>query len=63
MDTMASTNQIRQSLVNSNLHYFVNESPHSVWITIRKKFLNTDITKIVEKPGEIEDAKETGSLQ
>ena len=29
----------RQSLLNSGLHYFINESPHSIWITIRKKFI------------------------
>ena len=28
------------SLVKSGLHYFVNKSPHSIWITVRKKFIN-----------------------
>lgn len=40
MSTMESTNIIRQSLVQSNLHYFLNESPHSIWITIRKRLIN-----------------------
>ena len=39
MNTNQSCNDLRQSLVKSNLHYFLNESPHSIWITIRKKFL------------------------
>jgi hypothetical protein len=32
-------NEVRQSLVYSGLHYFIEESPHSNWITIRKKFI------------------------
>ena len=40
METVKSCNDVRQSLVDSGLHYFINESPHSIWITIRKKFLN-----------------------
>ena len=40
METVKSCNDVRQSLVNSGLHYFVNESPHSIWITIRKKYLS-----------------------
>ena len=39
MNTIKSCNELRQSLVKSGLHYFINESPHSIWITIRKKFL------------------------
>ena len=39
MNTIRSCNDVRQSLVNSRLHYFINESPHSIWITIRKKLI------------------------
>ena len=39
MNTIGSCNDVRQSLVNSKLHYFISESPHSIWITIRKKFI------------------------
>ena len=40
MSIYESCNVIRQSLVKANLHYFMNESPHSIWITIRKKQLS-----------------------
>ena len=40
MTPLESANQIRQSLFQSNLHFFINESPHSMWITIRKRFRN-----------------------
>ena len=43
MNTVKSCDVIRQSLVTSNLHYFINESPHSIWITVRKKFMNTEL--------------------
>ena len=40
MTVKEGTNLIRESLNNSNLHYFINESPHSIWITIRKRLIN-----------------------
>ena len=42
MNIVKSCNGVRQGLVDSGLHYFINESPHSIWITIRKKFLNIE---------------------
>ena len=47
MDATQSCELIRQNLVRSGLHFFVNESPFSLWITIRKKFISgaaTDTT-------------------
>ena len=41
---MESANLVRKSLEKSNLHFFINESPHSMWITIRKRFRNKHIT-------------------
>ena len=40
MNTMYSCDVIRKSLVKSGLHFFVNESPYSLWITVRKKFMD-----------------------
>ena len=39
MTPLEGANLIRKSLVQSNLHFFVNESPPSMWITIRKRFI------------------------
>jgi hypothetical protein len=40
MDPLKSCNDIRESLLHSNLHYQINETPFSLFITVRKKFLN-----------------------
>ena len=46
MQIVKSCDVIRQSLVKSNLHYFINESPHSIWITIRKKFIDINVIQV-----------------
>ena len=46
MQTVKSCNVIRKSLVKSNLHYFINESPLSIWITIRKKFIDIIVSQV-----------------
>ena len=38
MDLEASLNQILQVIRNSNLHFSVQETPYSLYISIRKKF-------------------------
>ena len=40
MTVLDSVNLIRLSLVKSNLHFFINESPHSIWITVRKRAMH-----------------------
>ena len=40
MNVLDSVNLIRLSLVKSNLHFFINESPHSIWITVRKRAMH-----------------------
>eukprot|EP00090_Calanus_glacialis_P033231 TRINITY_DN55126_c0_g1_i1.p1 TRINITY_DN55126_c0_g1~~TRINITY_DN55126_c0_g1_i1.p1 ORF type:complete len:323 (+),score=71.97 TRINITY_DN55126_c0_g1_i1:52-969(+) len=37
MDIIESCNAIRKKLSKSGLHYFIKESPFSLWITIKKK--------------------------
>ena len=49
MNPMKSVNLIRESLIRSNLHFFVNESPHSMWITIRKRFLDNQNPSFYEE--------------
>ena len=39
---MQSCELIRQSIVKSGLHFFVNESPHSLWVTVRKRFMDNN---------------------
>ena len=50
MTPLESANQIRHSLSQSNLHFFINESPHSMWITIRKRFMNKHFNPPKEGP-------------
>ena len=42
MDIFESCNAVRKTLNKSGLHYFVKESPFSLWITIRKKRISTN---------------------
>ena len=49
MNPMKSVNLIRESLIRSNLHFFVNESPHSMWITIQKRFLDNQNPNLCEE--------------
>ena len=42
---MHSCELIRQSIVKSGLHFFVNESPHSLWVTVRKKFFDNNFNR------------------
>ena len=44
MDATQSCELLRQNLFKSGLHFFVNESPFSLWITIRKKFISGEAT-------------------
>ena len=39
MTTIKGCNVIRDGLLRSGLHYFVKESPHSIWISVRKKLI------------------------
>ena len=41
---MESADLVRKSLEKSNFHFFIKESPHSMWITIRKRFRNNKNT-------------------
>ena len=40
MTVLDNVNLIRFSLVKSNLHFFINESPYSIWITVRKRAMH-----------------------
>ena len=58
MNTMNSCDIIRQSLVKSGLHFFVNESPYSLWITVRKKFMDNNQNLIAENTDEASVSEE-----
>jgi uncharacterized protein YhfF len=58
MNTLTSCNDVRQCLVKSGLHYYINESPHSIWITIRKKFLNDRHSLSISAPSENRELNE-----
>ena len=38
--------EVINAIKSSNLHFVLQETPHSVYITIRKKFVNKDFVKI-----------------
>ena len=59
MNTMYSCELIRQSLVKSGLHFFVNESPHSLWVTVRKKFIDNNFNHLDENTISEEEALTT----
>ena len=61
MDAVQSCNVVRQSLVESGLHYFINESPHSLWITIRKKFINAEL--VIENIAQKESSNSSDIVQ
>ena len=55
MTTVESCNGIRATLVSSGLHYFVKESPHSLWISVKKKFIDENVNTFVHQPDVVKD--------
>ena len=66
MEVFESCNAIRKTLNKTGLHYFIKESPFSLWVTIRKKriptseFVETDLETSVQsaKDSELKSLKE-----
>ena len=61
MEIFESCNAVRKTLNKSGLHYFVKESPFSLWITIRKKrilatneFVENDFETLVQSDKDLE---------